>query len=298
MKKLSVILMTTALVIGLLAGCGAKSDDKAATDNTTSTEQTTNDNDSAAKQGAYADGTYYAEQPEFAEGWKYAVTLKVEGGKITEANWNGINEAAGPDKKTLSKEGKYPMKEKGGALAEWHEEAQKAEQFLIEKQDPKAITTNADGKSDAVSGVTITVAPFAELAEKALAAGVVQPGPYKDGAYHAEEADFDKTGFKFSVDLTVLNGNIVAANWDGLSKDGGDTKKKLSQDGKYGMKEKGNALAEWHEEAAAAEKFLIEKQDPSAFALKDDGKSDAVSGVTITVSPFVDLATKALEGAK
>jgi major membrane immunogen (membrane-anchored lipoprotein) len=190
------------------------------------------------------------------------------------------------------------MKEKGGALAEWHEEAQKAEQFLIEKQDPKAITMNADGKSDAVSGVTMAVAPFAELAEKALAAGVVQPGPYKDGAYHAEEADFDKTGFKFSVDLTVLNGNIVAANWDGLSKDGGDTKKKLSQDGKYGMKEKGNALAEWHEEAAAAEKFLIEKQDPSAFALKDDGKTDAVSGVTITVSPFVNLATKALEGAK
>lgn len=296
MKKLSVILMTTALVIGLLAGCGAKSDDKAATDTKTSTEQTTT-TDSAAKQGAYADGTYYAEQPEFNNGWKDCVTLKVEGGKITEANWNGISETAGPDKKTASKDGKYPMKEKGGAIAEWYEEAAKAEQFLIEKQDPKAITTNAEGKSDAISGVTMAVAPFAELTEKALAAGVAQSGAYKDGSYHAEEANFDDKGFKFTVDLTVMNGNIVAANWDAINKDGGDTKKKLSQDGKYGMKEKGKAQAEWHEEAAAAEKFLIEKQDPAAFAVKD-GKTDAVSGVTITVSPFVDLATKALEGAK
>jgi len=294
MKKISLLFLTTMLVAGLLAGCGGKTE---TTKPETTTESTTTDK-TTAEQGTYADGTYYAEQPEFTDGWKYAVTLQVEGGKITSANWTGINEAGGPDKKALSKEGKYGMKDKGKALGEWHEEAEKAEQFLIEKQDPKAITTNAEGKTDAITGVTITVSPFAELAEKALAAGVVEPGPYKDGAYHAEEANFDDGGFKYTVDLTVLNGNIVAANWDAQAKDGGDTKKKLSKDGKYGMKEKGNAAGEWHEEAQKAEQFLIEKQDPAAFSLNTEGKSDAISGVTITVSPFVDLVTKALEGAK
>lgn len=34
----------------------------------------------------------------------------------------------------------------GGASSEWHEQAAKAEEFLIEKQDPAAITFDAEGK--------------------------------------------------------------------------------------------------------------------------------------------------------
>lgn len=298
MKKISVLLLTTALVLGLLAGCGAKKEAEPAKPETATT-QTDNKETTVAEKGTYADGTYFAQEKEFDKsGWKYVVTMQVKDGKISSVDWNGVSKASGPDKKTLSKEGKYGMKEKGKALGEWHEEAEKAEQYLIEKQDPKAIEVKEDGSTDAISGVTIHVNALVSLAEEALAAGPVQTGPYKDGAYHAEQDKFADSGWKDTVDLTIMNGNIVAVNWDGVNKAGGDVKKKVSEDGKYGMKANGNSQAEWHEEAAKAEQFLLEKQDPKAFAVKDDGSTDAVSGVTIHVNGFTELVEKALEGAK
>ncbi|MNJ57113.1 hypothetical protein D3C77_526910 [compost metagenome] len=60
----------------------------------------------------------------------------------------------------------------------------------------------------------------------------------------------------------------------------------------------GGAQAEWHEQAAKAEQYLIEKQDPAAASFDDEGKTDAVSGVSITLKSYFDLTAKALEQAK
>lgn len=300
MKKLS-MLLSAVMLVSLLAACGSK-DDAATTPAPTTTPAATPaaTADAGAKTGALADGNYFAQEDKFNEksGWKYMVTLEVKDGKITSADWNGVHKDAGQDKKALDKAGKYGMKEKGKAQAEWYEQAEKVEKFLIEKQDVKAITYNDKGNTDVVSGVSIHVNEFVQLVEKALAAGPVAKGPYKDGAYHAEQKDFDpKSGFKYTTDLTVVNGNIVAANWDAVHKDGGDTKKKLSIDGKYGMKAKG-ASSEWHEQAAKVEAELLAKQDVKAIAVKEDGKTDAISGVSITVSEFTTLVEEALSSAK
>lgn len=292
MKKLA-IMLSVVLMFGLLVGCGTKNEKTDAPKG----------NNSAANQnqdGKLQDGTYYAQEKNFSEksGWKYAMIIKVYGGKIVDVNWTGAHINAGPDKKTVSKNGDYGMVEFGGAQAEWHEQAALMEQYLIEKQDPAAIDVKEDGKIDAISGVSIGVNEFKALAISALAAGPAEPGPYKDGAYHAEAAEFaEKSGWKETVDVTVIHGNIAAANWNAVHKDGGLDKKASSIEGIYGMKE-GGAQAEWHEQAAAAEAFLLEKQDLSAFGIKDDGKTDAVSGVSITVSGFTKLVEQALAGAK
>ncbi|MDK2933851.1 MAG: hypothetical protein PWP27_1661 [Clostridiales bacterium] len=91
------------------------------------------------------------------------------------------------------------MKEKGGAQAEWHEQAEKAEAYLLKTQDPTKITyTDDEGHTDLISGATIHVKEFFDLAKKALDNGPVGRGQYKDGAYHAEEKDFNqKTGWKY-----------------------------------------------------------------------------------------------------
>ncbi|TVX89573.1 FMN-binding protein [Paenibacillus agilis] len=132
----------------------------------------------------------------------------------------------------------------------------------------------------------------------APAATTEQQAAYKDGSYRAEGKEFDaKSGWKGTVEVTVKDGKIATVNWDAVHKDGGDTKKVQSQDGRYDMV-KGGGSSHWHEQAASMEKALIEKQDPAAIVLKEDGKTDAVTGVSIHVSEFVQLAQEALASAK
>lgn len=256
----------------------------------------------ASSSAGYEDGLYFAQEDTFSAktGWKYMVSLEVKDGTIVSAEWNGANKSAGVDKITASESGAYGMVAKGGAQAEWHEQAAKAEAFLLEEQDPTAISyTNAEGNTDAISGVSIHVKEFFTLAEEALARGPVGYGMWKDGSYHAEQESFSSTsGWKSTIDVTVISGYIVAVNWDAVHKDGGDTKKVQSADGRYGMVAKAGAQAEWHEQAMKMEAELLASQDPSMIDYNSDGYTDAVSGVSIHVNDFVELAAEALEGAK
>lgn len=302
MKKASVIL-SSALVLGtLLAGCGNNNNNAANTAATNAPAETTapaatNSGNATAEAGQYQDGTYYGTAPADEEtGWQSFVLLTVEGGKITKADWDAFNvKNAGDLKKKVSEDGNYGLVSKGGAQAEWHEQAANAEAFLIEKQDPAAVVVNAEGKTDAISGVSVGVSDFVAAAQAALAAGPTEAGPYKDGGYKAEGEMDAESGWKSTVALTVANGNIVAANFSGVNA-AGDDKKQYSVDGKYGMKA-GGASAEWHEEIALAEKYFLDNKG-TAPTLDAEGKTDAISGVSINVGEYFTLAEKALEGAK
>ncbi|WP_438493214.1 FMN-binding protein [Paenibacillus sp. IHBB 3054] len=302
MKKASVIL-SSALVLGtLLAGCGNNKDaNNAAPTNapveTTAPATNSGSNTAGTETGKYKDGTYFGTIEADAEtGWQTYALLTVEGGKITKADWNAFNvKNAGDLKKKVSEDGKYGLVEKGGAQSEWHEQAVKAEAYLIEKQDPAAITVDAEGHTDAISGVSVHVNDFVAAAQAALAAGPAEAGAYKDGGYHAEGEMDKESGWKSTVDLTVANGNVVAVKFSGLNA-AGDDKKQFSVDGKYGMKA-GGASAEWHEEIALAEKYFLENKG-AAPTLDAEGKTDAISGVSIHVGEYFTLAEKALEGAK
>jgi major membrane immunogen (membrane-anchored lipoprotein) len=297
MKKVGLLMVMMMLVAVIATGCGGE---KNSSDVKATNTPATNQSGTESNQEGYADGTYYAEAtPKEDSEWQEVIALQVEDGKIVSVNWNALNTSGGLDKKTFSELGHYGMKVKGKAAAEWHEQAATLEKFLIEKQDPAAVVVNDEGKTDAVSGVSITASGFAQLADAALKAGPVERGAYKDGSYYAEGASFDEnSGWKETVNITVMNGNIVAASWNGVHKDGGTDKVARSKSGEYGMKEKGNAIAEWHEQAFNAEQFLIEKQDPAAIPYGDDGNTDAIAGVSIHVNGFVELATKALSNAK
>jgi len=127
-----------------------------------------------AEQGAYEDGIYIAMDDGFSNGWKYIATITVENGMITDADWNGVSESAGDNKKDYDKEGKYNMVAYGGAQAEWYEQAARAEAYLLETQDPSAIEyVDDEGHTDAIAGVSIHVNALFELAEKALENGAI-----------------------------------------------------------------------------------------------------------------------------
>jgi len=254
---------------------------------------------SGCSKGKYADGFYFAQQKDFAaNGWKYMVSLEVSKGKIVKATWNGANRDGGTDKITRSSTGQYGMVAHGKAQAEWHEQAALAEAYLIKTQDPAAIKyKDKEGHTDDISGVSIHVSEFFTLATEALNAGPTKPGPYKDGTYHAEQADFDaRTGWKSTVDLTVIAGHIVAANWNAVHKDGGDDKKTQVKNGQYVLASKNKT---WTEQATLVENTLLATQDPSKITYSDnEGHTDAISGVSVHVKDFFDLAAEALAKAK
>ncbi len=115
----------------------------------------------------------------------------------------------------------------------------------------------------------------------------------KDGVYRAT-AKADNSGFRDTVEVTVSGGEITAANWD-AENENGDTKKQLSKAGQYVMSETG---LPWHEQASIMEQALLYTQDPAKLVYDPEtGKTDAYTGATIQVSPFITLAKQALEQA-
>ena len=118
----------------------------------------------------------------------------------------------------------------------------------------------------------------------------------RNGTYRAASETYDSSGFRDVVTLTIENGKITAADWDAEQKNSTSTKKSLSQSGNYVMSETG---LPWHKQAEIMEKALLTLQDPSRIVYQPDtGKTDAYSGATIDVSPFVLLAHDALNMAK
>jgi len=250
----------------------------------------------ATVSSTYADGVYFAMDEAFgSSGWKYGVTIVVKGGKITDVDWNGLNVNAGFDKKTIDMAGKYNMVKFGGAQAEWYQQAEKAEAHLIKTQDPTKITyKDAAGHTDDIAGVSIHVVEMFSLAEKALAAGPVGVGSYKDGAYFAMADEYPSSGWKEYVSLTVMNGRIAAVNWSAVNKNG-DDKKSYDKAGKYNMVKFGGAQAEWYQQAEKAEAHLIKIQDPKKITYKDDqGHTDDFAGASIHVDTLFNLAQEAL----
>ena len=260
----------------------------------------------AASLGAQTikDGLYFAQDSEYASnGWKNQAILEVKGGKINKANWNGVGNLPGVvDKKAYDMAGKYNMVKFGKAKAEWYQQALVVEEYLVKTQDTAfSKYSNSEGKTDAITGASIAVKEYFDLAKKALAAGPVAKGMYaKDGWHYAAQAAFDaESGWKDTVLLTVVNGTVVDAVWNGISK---DTKKKSkiveSATGKYAMVKFGKSQSEWHTQATLAEAALVKAQDPKKIPQKGDGKTDAVTGVSIAVSGFLALAEEALKATK
>lgn len=146
------------------------SDMENATD-TTGQSATTENNENAENQansnlgGAVQriDGVYRAEGEEFG-GNKSQVTMVIENGEITELHWDSFD-AEGNGKRALSLQGKYKMTEDGLL---WADQADAVQKYVIEHQGLSGLTTNEEGKTDVVSGVSISIASFKELVKGCL----------------------------------------------------------------------------------------------------------------------------------
>lgn len=127
-----------------------------------------------------------------------------------------------------------------------------------------------------------------EPAENPLEGAVLQ-----DGDYEAKTAEADSNGFIEQVTMTVADGKITAVNWDAITEDG-SKKSIMSENGEYIMTEDGPT---WKEQAEALAAALIENQSLDVFGMDEQGKTDAVAGVSISIGGFVTLAEECMNQA-
>lgn len=153
------------------------------------------------------DGTYEArsEEPDY-NGYINTMSMTVEGGKITNLVWDAVDEQ-GNKKSVLSENGEYVMTEDGPT---WKAQAEALAAAVIENQSLGFLTTDEQGKTDAVAGVSISVSDFISLAEACMrqAAGEVK-APVETGeavAAASEGAEIDAISGATISSKAVVNG--------------------------------------------------------------------------------------------
>lgn len=244
------------------------------------------------KDAVLADGDYIAKGQPDDNGLTDQVTMTVKDGKITAVNWDSVGED-GTKKSVMSENGEYVMTEDGPT---WKEQAEALAQTLVENQTLDVFTMDEQGKTDAVSGVSISIGGFVDLAKQCMyeAAGIENEESLTlaDGEYTAK-GEPDDSGFTDQVTMTVADGKITEVSWDALGEDG-TSKSVLSEKGEYTMTEDGPT---WKEQAESLAKALVENQSLDVFTMDAQGKTDAVSGVSISIGGFVSLAQDCLNQA-
>lgn len=263
------------------------------TEDTSSESPETSADLDALEDAVLSDGTYEAKTsaPD-SNGFTEEMTMTLKDGKITSVNWDAVTED-GSKKSIMSENGEYTMTEDG---LTWKEQSEALANALIENQSLGFLTTNEEGKTDAVSGVSISVGSFISLAQQCMeqAAGISsKPVALTDGTYEAKASAPDSNGFTEQLSLTVENGAVTAVVWDAIAEDG-SKKSILSENGEYTMTEDGPT---WKEQSEALAKALIENQSLDFLTTDDQGKTDAVSGVSISVNSFITLASDCLNQA-
>lgn len=111
-----------------------------------------------------------------------------------------------------------------------------------------------------------------------LMAGCSSAG-YRDGSYRAEAADFDQSGWKDYVQLTVSDGKVTEIEYDAISKEDG---RKKTEDLEYQQQYRDAGLGtDPADYTAKLEDSYLECQKSSGV--------DSVSGATVSTGRFKDL---------
>ena len=228
----------------------------------------------AAATASYKDGVYEVKTDADDKGNYAFVSVTIEGGKITAVTWDEVNN--GGLKSELSTTGKYVMK------PVWATQAASVGKYVVDNQGTAGLL-NEKGYTDVVSGVSINVANFAGLADQAIA-----EANGKDGVYEVKGTADDKGNYAF-VKVTVAGGKITEVVWDEVYN--GGLKSELSLAGKYAMK------PVWDTQAKSMCQYVVDNQGTSGLNLTDAGKTDVVSGVSISVNGFTGLVEEALKQA-
>lgn len=242
-----------------------------------------------------ADGKYQAAGATADEGWTSFIEFDVKEGKMENFKFDSVNLKTG-DKETKAQQaaaGKYNMVE---GKPQWDEQAKKIEEYVLEKQGLDDVKFDDQGKTDSIAGATVSFGELPDLIKAAKEAGPVKKGELKDGVYFAEANEKDKSGFTYVLGYFVNEGTIIAAHADAYKiekvegQDAKVYKTVLAKQGKYDLGEK--AAGSYDQQAAKVSEYIVENQKLDV-KVDAEGKTDAISGATISVDKWVALFAEA-----
>lgn len=115
----------------------------------------------------------------------------------------------------------------------------------------------------------------------------------QDGIYRVEADSVDDKGYLYMLTIKVEDGMITSLVFDSMNREG-EYKSYLSTVGEYVMTDDGLT---WKEQADALANYVLENQSIEGLAVDENGKTDVVAGVSISINNFLELAEKALQKA-
>ncbi len=227
----------------------------------------------------------------------------------------------------------YGMKAASGIGKEWNEQATALSNYVIGKtiDEVKGIAVTAEGApkdADLASSVTIGIAPYIEVIEKAVAnaqdmgasatdklgvgvttnLGFSADAGEKDGLAEAytyyTATTFDADG---KITSCLIDASITDVTFDKTGKITSDinaaykTKNELGAE--YGMAKASSIGKEWNEQAAAFAKYVVGKtvDEVKGIAINADGAptaDDLKASVTVHITDFTTIIEKAFKAQK
>lgn len=116
----------------------------------------------------------------------------------------------------------------------------------------------------------------------------------KDGVYYAQRLFDDRNRYIDYVEMEVENGIITKVKWDAFSTD------KTNQDRSVASLRGAYVISglDWATQSYNLCHALLECQDPDRLAMKSDGTTDIVNGVTCDIRPFIELSKECISNSR
>lgn len=235
--------------------------------------------------GGYIDGTYNAKSETASNGYTDQIQITIKNGKISDVRYDSTD-AQGNTKCELSETGAYKMTDQGPT---WAEQSKAFGEYIVSSQST-SIQLDDAGKTDAITGVSISLSNAVQLIDNCLLQGTACT--IADGTYEASDEAFSN-GYKGTAQLVIRNGKINQITYDMIGEDG-TLKTDLSKNGSYKMTDDGLL---WHEQIQNMIDYMITNQSIT-IPIDDSGKTDAVTGVSISLSDPITLLETCMAQAK
>lgn len=292
MKKKKLISGLAILAMSSLLLVACKSDDQKEAEKTDATQETVAKDKEESKEeakemtqvagGELKDGTYTLEEKNYSNDYRTVFSIVVKDGKITESNYDNVNEAG--ESKVENKEYDDMMKDKSGTGPS--EFIPALNEALVDKQNA--------GDVEVVTGATHSTDSFKNYAQQLIQAAqagntdkieIDNGADLKDGTYTLEEKNYSND-YRVVFSIVVKDGKIAESNYDNVNEVGESKADNKEYDDM--MKDKaGTGPSEF---IPAFNKGLVDKGAPAEM--------DAVTGATHSFHTFQMYAEQLINAAE
>ena len=160
--------------------------------------------------------------------------------------------------------------------------------LIVSESDLEQIKEKLIGRQIPIALITEESRDDDENSEKPVVSGL------QDGVYYAQRLFDDRNRYIDYVEMEVENGFITKVKWDAFSTD------RTNQDRSEASLKGAFVISglDWATQSYNLCHALLECQDPDRLAMKSDGTTDIVDGVTCDIRPFIELSKECISNSR